>query len=490
MGKLHRILILMLLTLPCFAEGTSNRFDLVGPRIEIRVTRHGVSLPIAEVPNLEPGDRLWLHPDLPADQSAHYLLICAFLRGSTNPPPDSWFTRIPTWDRNVKQEGAFVTVPESAQQVVLFMAPETGGDFSTLRKSVEARPGIFVRASQDLTEAGFELARTEKYLAMIRRVPPSNADELQKRSGLLARTLALKPTPECFKQPIDTQFTCLTQTGAQTLLDDSHAQSIVSALSTGPNSDFINQASAVGLMGGGLYSAYVGAVVDLVRILGGLHTAQYQYIPAIAFPQDDALNLRLNSPPSFRNPKSVIVIGLPAVQHAVPPPLRPADADAISCLLKPTVTLPIEGAPLVFSTAFAHNLVLHLNVPAGSPPEPDIPLVADAFQGGLVLQRGTQHHVELPLLPTPPSMARKFSQPGMNSEKPTPAVKSGPMPILLTGTIMGEWGFDKFTGPTLHLQQLPGGDWHIPPRPPVEGSQAVAALITGRTETLDISSTG
>src|ERR1700754_4928667 len=115
MGKFHRILLLTLLAAPLIAQAPSSRFDLVGPKIDVRVSRNGVTLPISEVPNLQPGDRLWLHPDLPEDQSAHYLLICAFLRGSTNPPPDSWFTRIETWDRKIVQEGTFVTVPDKAQ---------------------------------------------------------------------------------------------------------------------------------------------------------------------------------------------------------------------------------------------------------------------------------------------------------------------------------------------------------------------------------------
>ena len=130
------------------------------------------------------------------------------------------------------------------------------------------------------------------------------------------------------------------------------------------------------------YSAYVGAVVDLVHLMGNLHTAQYQYIPAIAFPEGDSLNLRLNTPPSFHNPKSVIVIGLPAIQASVPPPLRPADPKHVTCLLQPSVALPVEGAPLVFSTSFAHNLVLHIN---GSGQDKDIPLVPDAYRGGLTL---------------------------------------------------------------------------------------------------------
>ena len=77
-----------LLAAASLTRATNTEFDLPGPRIEVRVTRAGKSLPISQVPNLEPDDRLWLHPDLPEGQSVHYLLIAAFLRGSTNPPPE------------------------------------------------------------------------------------------------------------------------------------------------------------------------------------------------------------------------------------------------------------------------------------------------------------------------------------------------------------------------------------------------------------------
>jgi hypothetical protein len=438
------------------------RFDLVGPRIDVRVTRGADTLPIASVPNLQPGDKLWIHPDLPETQSVHYLLVCVFLRGNTNPPPPDWFIRIETWNKKVREEGQFITVPKEAQQAVMLLAPETGGDFSTLHSAVIGRPGVFVRASQDLAEAGFEQARIEKYLASIRRVPPSDPADLQKHSDLLARTLALKPNEDCFKRPVDTQFTCLTQTGTQSLLDDGHGQSIVSALSNGPGSDFINAASYTSMAGNGLYSAYVGAVVDLVRIMGNLHTAQYQYIPAIAFPQAEALNLRLNTPPSFHNPKSVLVIGLPAVQAAVPPPLRTADAKHVACLLEPSVALPIEGAPLVFSTDFAHNVVLHLNIPEGAPAEADIPLHADAFYGGLVLEQRGDHHVPLhnPVpLENPDGMI--VTGPEKAASEAKAPVPTKPEPTTLTGTIQGRWGFDAFTGPTVPLQQQPGKGWHI-----------------------------
>jgi hypothetical protein len=62
-------------------------FDLAGPVLEVKITRGAVTLPASEVPNLAPGDQIWLKADLPASQSARYLLIAAFLRGSTNPPP-------------------------------------------------------------------------------------------------------------------------------------------------------------------------------------------------------------------------------------------------------------------------------------------------------------------------------------------------------------------------------------------------------------------
>jgi hypothetical protein len=494
--KPARLLFLLCLLSFCCTTALSAdaRFDLVGPRIDVRVTRDGVTLPIAAVPNLKPGDRLWIHPDLPPTQSVKYLLICVFLRGTTNPPPPEWFTRIETWDKHVREEGTFITVPAEAQQALLFMAPETGGDFGTLKSAVQGRPGAFVRAQQDLNEAGFEQARIERYIADIRRVPPSDTAELQKHSELLARTLALKPNADCFKRPPDTQFTCLTQSGTQIVLDDGHGQTLVNALSSGPGSDLINQASYTQAAGGGVYSAYVGAVVDLFRLMGTLHTAQYQYIPAISFPQGEQMNLRLNTPPSFHNPKSVLVIALPAIQAAVTPPLRSADANHVACLIEPSVTLPIEGAPLVFSTDFAHEIVLHLNTPPGAPTEPDIPLTPDAYFGGLVLQQTPQHHVPLrdPLIADTTHEGTSSGYPEPSGSGFITAQKDkgtfAPEPVTLTGTIRGRWGFDTFTGPTVPLQQLPGSNWHIvTSEGPATGLQD---LIAGHTTRLMLASTG
>jgi hypothetical protein len=463
-----------LLLLCATLHADPSRFDLAGPKIDVHVTRAGRTLPIAQVPNLQPGDKIWLHPDLPPTQSVHYLLIAAFLRGSTNPPPDNWFTEIQTWNKKVREEGVTITVPAEAQQAILFLAPETGGDFSTLRSAVRGRPGVFVRASQDLAEAGFEQARIETYLANMRRVPPDDPKALAEHSDFLARTLNLKPNGDCFKKPMDAQANCLTQAGNQSLLDDGHGQTVAEALSNGSSTDFINQATYTGIGGGGLYSAYVGAIVDVVRIMSGLHTAKYQYIPAIGFPSGEALNLRLNTPPSFHDPKSVIVIGLPAVQAAVPPPMRPADPRAITCLLKPSIVLPVEGAPLVFSTSFAHDLVLHLDN-AGK--QTTVPLTPDAFQGGLVLAHPPARR-PLPL----DTISAETNEAKAEAKPPTeqkPVNKIAPVDATtISGTVTGFWGFDPFSGPTLQLQDTPGKDWKLLSTDPLIAGKDQHVLLT------------
>ena len=439
------------------------RFDLAGPRIDVRVTRGNATLPIAEVPNLQPGDKIWVKADLPATQSNHLLLIVAFLRGTTNEPPDNWFTEIDTWDKKTA-EGTIVTVPKEAEQALLFVAPETGGDFKTLRSAVKGRPGLFIRADTDLNEASFEEQRIERYLAAMKSVPADDPKAIEEHSAKLATTLALKPNADCFKQPVDQQVDCLTQTSAPVLLDDGHGQSIAESLSSGPSSDFINSASYTQAAGAGVYSAYVGSIVDLVHLVTLLRTAQYQYIPGISFPQEATLDLKLNAPPSFHNPKSVIVIGLPAIQKAKLPPLRPNDPNEVACLLQPKMTLPLQGAPLVFSTGFAHDLVLHLNR-TGAPT--DLPLKPDAFEGGLVVAQEDKREALQELKPR-----YSAASSGEGSAKSEGSAKGEGFAkgegkigaagdLTITGTIRGYWGFDAFEGPTLTLQQIAGKGWKI-----------------------------
>lgn len=443
------VLSAVFVLLACLALSAQNNaaFDLIGPKVDVRVQRAGQTLPIAQVPNLEPGDRLWIHPDLPDSQSVHYVLIVAFLRGATNPPPDSWFTRADTWTRQVHEEGIYVVVPAEAEEALVFLAPDTGGAFSTLRAAVRGKPGAFVRATQDLEQASLDRSRVEAYLDAVRETSVTDPQQLKDRTTLLARSLNIKLDQQCFDKPSAQQVPCLTQHTDQLVLDDQHSQTMVATLTSGAPTDLISQISSTPTARSGYYSPYIGAVVDLARILGTAHTAQYQYIPALALPKKDELNLRLNNPPSFRNPKSVIVIGLPPVRPAVAPPLRAVDATQIFCANRPDLVLPAEGAPLVFSTELAHTFVLHIDTKSGL--GIDIPAEPDPARGGFVVSTQSVHFAS------------------WDGE--------------LSGTIRGVWGFRAFEGPRFRLRASRAAQWVI-------ASKDASALIVGREDNLHLQS--
>jgi hypothetical protein len=438
---------LLAVTFVAALHADSAKFDLVGPKVTVRVTRGNSTLPIAQVPNLLPGDKLWIKADLPESQSNHLLIIVAFLRGTTNEPPDDWFTEIDTWDKKKTREGTTITVPAEAQQALLFIAPETGGDFKTLRSAVKGRPGLFIRADADLNQASFEQQRIERYLAEMKTVNSNDSKAIADHSAKLATTLALKPNADCFKQAVEQQVTCLTQSSEPVLLTDGHGQTIADAVSSGASSDLINTASYTQTAGGGVYSAYVGSIVDLVHLVSLMRTAQYQYIPGLNFPQGDTINLRLNAPPSFINPKTVIVVGLPAIQKATLPPLKPHNPDQVACLLQPKMPLLLEGAPLVFSTSFAHDMILHLNRTGAVT---DVPLTPDAFEGGLVVTKEEPHR----------SLAIADAEQRNDAAKSNVKLGSS-TDLTITGTVRGYWGFDPFEGPTLTLQQVEGKGFKV-----------------------------
>ncbi|MCU1262065.1 MAG: hypothetical protein JWO80_4950 [Bryobacterales bacterium] len=423
----RRLLALFFLT--SLAHADTAAFDLVGPSIDIKVERKGKTLPISQVPNLQAGDRIWIHPALPRNQSAHYLLVAAFLRGATNPPPENWFTRSETWSKKNRDEGIFVTVPDGAEQAVIFLAPETAGDFSTLRSAVRGRPGSFVRAIQDLEQASLDRSRLDTYLAAINRTAETDTAAVHDHSVLLARSLNMRLDEDCFKKQVEQQAACLTQKSDNLVMNDGHSQSMVGALTQGPASDLIGQITFTPTAGSGYFSPYVGAIVDMGRILDSLHTAQYQYIPALGLPKQDQLQLKLNSPPSFHNPKSVIVVALPPVKPEEQPPLRAVDPQQASCVQITPLVLQVSGAPLAFSSDLLHNLVLHVQGKSG--PGIDLPARADAVRGGY-------------LIDTKALAGTEFD--GVATE----------------GVLRGYWGFDPFTGPTFKLQNAHPAAWTIP----------------------------
>ncbi|HEY0759102.1 MAG TPA: hypothetical protein VGD59_07600 [Acidisarcina sp.] len=426
-------------------------FDLTGPRVEVRVTRAGKTLPISEVPNLAAGDRLWVHPDLPPGQSVHYLLVVAFLRGSTNPPPDEWFTRLETWKRGAV-EGLYVTVPADAEQALLLLAPETGGDFNALRNAVRGRPGAFVRASQDLNQASLDRGRLDTYLDAVKDANANDPKDLQERSKLLARSLNIKLDQQCFDKPSEQQAPCLVKNTNDLVLDDSHSQSVVANWTSGNSADLLAQVSYTRPAGGGSYSVYVGAVLDMVRIFDSFHTPEYQYIPALGVARKGALELKMNIPPSFKKPMSVIVVGLPAVEKSSPPPLRPVDERQEYCLQRDEVVLPAEAGPLAFSTDYAHDVFFRLASSSGKNVE--VPARADAGRGGYVLEE-------------------KGMQGG--------ALNAGQFGSDIKGRLHGQWGFDPFDGPEFKVQIAHDVTWTL-------AADDRHSLVVGRTETLHFES--
>ena len=476
-------------------------FDLAGPKVDVHVQRNGVTLPIAEVPNLLPGDRLWIHPDLPESQSAHIILVVAFLRGATNPPPSDWFKRVETWNRQVREEGVFVVVPAEAQQALIFLAPETIGDFATLRKAVHDRPGAFVRAGQDLQQASWDRLRLDAYLAQVKALPQNDPKAIKDRTELIARSLGIRVDQQCFDKPTEQQAPCLVQHTDGLVLDDSNAQGLVNQMANGAAGDMMNQMSYSTLGGAGQYSAYVGAVLDMARILSSLHTAKFQYIPALALPQreqKDTLNLRLNVPPSFRDPKSVIVVALPPVgdshapqmhatdpphateplQAAVPGPVGKPDTNAgpnpapttvpipVYCATKPDLALAADGAPLVFGTAMAHDLVLHVETKALQPNAS--PFHSELTPGAPAPAAPAPNGIDIPLAPDP-------SQGGFVLAQPLPALPESEV----VAEVRGQWGFDPWLGPKFRLDAPHPGGWTI-------AASDRNALITGRDDELHI----
>jgi hypothetical protein len=434
--------VALITCLAAAAHAAPAPFDLAGPVLEVRVTRGAQTLPIFEVPNLSVGDQVWIKADLPSSQSEHYLMVIAFLSGATNPPPKNWFHPCKTWTKECARDGLTVTVPPGAQQVLLFLAPETGGDFNTLVGAVRGRPGAFVRTSQDLIQAALDRSRLERYLSTIRSLG-DDSSKLKVGAPLLARSLAIKVDDKCLDRIPELQAPCLLQGQESLILSDGHSASIVEALTSGPGSDLAMEASYTPQLSYGYYSPYIASVLDIARILDTFHIAQYQYIPALGAQHGDELALTLNTAPSFHNPKSVLVAALPAVEQPQLPPLHAVNPKETYCASRATLVLPVEGAPLVFSTGYAHDVSLSLSGTDGKTIH--MPAAPDALQGGYVVD--------------------------------TSGLRSSELGDSVQASLRGKWGFDSYEGPSFRLMNTHATVWEL------EAGDA-ATLIVGRQNTV------
>jgi hypothetical protein len=251
---------------------------------------------------------------------------------------------------------------------------------------------------------------------------------------------------KCLERIPEVQAPCLMQGRESLILNDGHSTSIVEALTSAPASDLAMEASYTPQLSYGYYSPYVASVLDIARILESFHTAQYQYIPALASQEQGAeIGLSLNAAPSFHNPKSVLVAALPAIEPSRPPPLHAVDPNEIYCAHKSSLVLPVEGAPLVFSTAYAHGVRLTLTGADGRSIE--LPASVDAERGGFVID--------------------------------TDGLGDTGLGDSVTGSLHGSWGFDAYQGPRFRLINARSQHWSV-------ADSETAALIVGRDATVHL----
>lgn len=415
------LLALLFAAAPALAQ--QNAFDLVGPDLKLSVTRDRTTLPIGAVPSLLPGDKLTAEAALPPDQSAHYLLVLAFLRGATNPPPKDWFFVAETWRK--KKNRLEIEVPKGAEQAVLLLAPETGGGFDAVRDAVRGRPGVFVRAAQDMFQASLDRARLDAFVAAIARIGESAPERLATDAPVLANALRIKLNADCLTRPRGLQAACLTQNRDSLVLQAQRGTTLAETLSGAPV-DLAYSLAATPQGGGGFYSPYIGLARDVAKLFGAFRSPQYQYLPAIAIGRGDTLKLLLNSAPSFQNPRSVLVAALPPLGPALPPVWQPGGPTPV-CLAKPGLTLPLEDAPLLYATDFGRSLSVRVTGADGK--SRDLAVTPDVEKGGVRLD--------------------------------------GALPADLgtvsNAALQGRWGFDGFSGPRLPVQLDAMGAWHATP---------------------------
>lgn len=417
-------------------------FELSGPALRVTVTRGATTLPISEVPSLAAGDRILIKADLPQDQGANLVLMATFLRGATNPPPKDWVHSAQTWKKKDKDRQLSLTVPEGARQMALFLVPETGGGEGTISDAVRGKPGEFVRATQELNQASLDRSRLDAFMTAIQAQENTHPEYLRSVAPALARSLSMKLNEECLSKVIELQATCLLENRDSLVLADVHSSSIAETL-TGAPTDLALQLSSTREAGYGYYSPYIGVVRDLARILGAFSNPQFDYLPTLSLRRGDRISLLLNKAPSFAKPKSVLVIGMPSIEADSPPRLRSSTSGPV-CAALPGTVLPLEGAPLIYSTSYARGMMLRLTGASGQTVE--WPLEARADRGGYVVKR----------------------------EGAWPAGFEG----TIQGHVYGQWGFDRFEGPDFSLQLPSQAGWKV--------ADDAATLVVGRDNGLTL----
>src|ERR1035437_1496761 len=109
------------------------------------------------------------------------------------------------------------------------------------------------------------------------------------------------------------------------------------------------------------------------------------------------------------------------------PQLHPVDPKELYCAEKTELVLPAEGAPVVFATAYAHDMVHRLKGKNGK--FVDLPVTADAGKGGFVAN--------------------------------TAGLSPSNFGDVLDGSLHGYWGFEPYNGPEFRLQNARPQHWQL-----------------------------
>lgn len=429
LSRLLSVTVLPALAFSQVQAAESGPFDLPGPGLRVTVERHGITLPIDAVPALAAGDQLSIQADMPKDQGTNFLLLSAFLRGATNPPPRDWIKTAETWKRKDKDKNLSLKVPEGAKQLVLFLVPETGGASDAISDTVRGRPGEFVRATQALNQASLDRSRLDAFMGAIQAQGNTHPEFLRTLAPVLARSLSMKLNEGCLDRVIARQASCLLEDRESLVLPDMHSSSVAETLAGAPT-DLALQLSTTREAGYGYYTPYIGVVRDVARMFGAFSNPQFNYLPALSIRRSDNVALLLNAAPSFQKPKSVLVAAMPSIEADRPPQLRSLQQEPI-CASRQDVLLPVDGAPLIYSTSYARNMAIRITAAGGK--TIDLPVEARADRGGYVLKR----------------------------DRAIPADVTG----NATAALHGFWGFKQFQGPEFSLQFAGGEPWR-----PVDGT--------------------
>ncbi len=159
----------------------------------------------------------------------------------------------------------------------------------------------------------------------------------------------------------------------------------------------------------------------------------------------DQLTLTLNTPPSFHNPKSVLVAALPAIEQALPPPLHAVSPKDIYCARG--IRWCCRWRARRWCSRPSMRMTRSCASPASNGETIDLPATADATQGGFVID-------------TSPLAAASLDD-------------------RFQGSLHGSWGFESFDGPGFQLVNTHSQAWA-----PANADDQM--LIVGRANTIHL----